>query len=97
MKGDSARCEPSDVIHVPLIFASCSAICSMSSRNLRNIIQVSIGNRSRSPLSPLSLRMMSRHDLTIDERRWAVVEGLCILLCTCHLLIFLLKKLCRRL
>jgi len=29
-----------------------------------NIIQVSMGRRSRSPLSPLSLRMMSRQDLT---------------------------------
>ena len=34
-----------------------------SSRNFRNMIQVSIGRRSRSPLSPLSLRMMSRADL----------------------------------
>ena len=37
-----------------------SRICSISSRNLRNMIQVSSGRRSRSPLSPLSLRMMSR-------------------------------------
>src|SRR5262249_49236160 len=29
------------------------------------ITQVNIGNRSRSPLSPLSLRMMSREDLTM--------------------------------
>jgi hypothetical protein len=36
---------------------------------------VSIGNRSRSPLSPLSLRMTSRQDLTIDDKRWAVVRG----------------------
>ena len=41
---------------LPAIRASCSAICSMSSRNLRNMIQVSIGRRSRSPMSPLSLR-----------------------------------------
>ena len=50
-------------------------ICSMSSRNFRNMIQVSIGSRSRSPLSPLSFRMMSRHDFTIEESRWAVVNG----------------------
>ena len=56
------------------------AICSMSSRNLRNMIQVSIGRRSRSPLSPLSLRMMSRQDLTMDESRCAVVRG-CAFFC----------------
>ena len=39
------------------------AAVSRSSRNLRNMIQVSSGRRSRSPLSPLSLRMMSRADL----------------------------------
>ena len=39
------------------------------------MIQVSIGKRSRSPLSPLSLRMMSRQDLTMDESRCAVVRG----------------------
>ena len=41
-----------------------SARVSRSSRNFRNMIQVSIGSRSRSPLSPLSLRMMSRADLS---------------------------------
>src|SRR5438445_13855620 len=60
---------------LPLILASSSRICSMSSRNLRNITQVSIGRRSRSPLSPLSFRMMSRQALTMEERRWAVVKG----------------------
>ena len=35
--------------------ASASSICSMSSRNFRNMIQVSIGRRSRSPLKPLVL------------------------------------------
>ena len=60
---------------LPLILASSSRICSMSSRNFRNITQVSIGSRSRSPLSPLSFRMMSRHDFTIEESRWAVVNG----------------------
>src|SRR5262245_1728173 len=40
-----------------------SSSFSRSSRNLRNMIHVSIGRRSRSPLSPLSLRMMSRADL----------------------------------
>ena len=65
---------------LPAICASCSAICSMSSRNLRNMIQVSIGSRSRSPLSPLSLRMMSRQDFTMDESRCAVVRG-CAFFC----------------
>src|ERR1700690_992037 len=45
----------------------------MSSRNFRNMIQVSIGNRSRAPLSPLSLRMMSRADFRSAPRDWAVV------------------------
>src|SRR4051812_22063928 len=35
----------------------------MSSMNFKNMIQVSMGRRSRSPLSPLSFRMMSRADL----------------------------------
>ena len=60
---------------LPLILASSSRICSMSSRNFKNITQVSIGSRSRSPLSPLSFRMMSRHDFTMEESRWAVVNG----------------------
>ncbi len=44
------------------------------------MIQVSIGSRSRSPLSPLSLRMMSRADLTMADSRWAVVRG-CAFFC----------------
>ena len=60
---------------LPLILASSSRICSMSSRNFRNITQVSMGKRSRSPLSPLSFRMMSRQDFTMEESRWAVVKG----------------------
>ena len=48
------------------------ACCSMSSRNFRNMIQVSIGRRSRSPLRPLSLRMMSRQDLIRLPSCWAV-------------------------
>ena len=43
--------------------ASSSRCNSRSSRNFRNIIHVSNGKRSRSPFSPLSLRMMSRADL----------------------------------
>ncbi len=39
------------------------------------MIQVSIGRRSRSPLSPLSLRMMSRADLMRLPSCWAVVSG----------------------
>ena len=37
------------------------------------MIQVSMGRRSRSPLSPLSLRMMSRADLTMLPSFCAVV------------------------
>jgi hypothetical protein len=47
----------------------------MSSRNLRNMIQVSRGRRSRSPLRPLSLRMICRADLMREPSRWAVVIG----------------------
>ena len=43
--------------------ASSSRMRSMSSRNFRNMTQVSMGSRSKSPFRPLSLRMMSRHDL----------------------------------
>src|SRR5438552_2640071 len=43
------------------------------------MIHVSIGNLSRSPLSPLSLRMMSRADLIRLPRDWAVVGALLIL------------------
>ena len=39
------------------------------------MIQVSNGRRSRSPLSPLSLRMMSRADLSNAPRDRAVVGG----------------------
>ena len=42
------------------------------------MIQVSMGRRSRSPLSPLSLRMMSRADLIRLPRRWAVVSDWCV-------------------
>jgi|GEM_PF-4558149 len=46
----------------------------MSSMNLRNITQTSMGKRSRSPDRPLSLRMMSRQDLTMLPNCWAVVS-----------------------
>ena len=61
---------------LPRSLASSSRICSMSSRNLRNMIQVSIGRRSRSPLRPLSFRMMSRQDLTMARpaARWLGVD-----------------------
>jgi len=49
---------------------------SMSSRNFRNMIQVSIGSLSRSPFSPLSLRMIWRADLMMRSSRWATVSGL---------------------
>ena len=49
------------------------ALPILSSRNLRNMIQVSMGRRSRSPLSPLSLRMISRADLMMLPSCWAVV------------------------
>src|SRR6266446_7402103 len=48
----------------PASAASSSRSISRSSRNFRNMIQVSNGSRSRSPLRPLSLRMMSRADFT---------------------------------
>jgi hypothetical protein len=51
---------------LPAIAALSSSIRSRSSRNLRNMIHVSIGSRSRSPLRPLSLRMVSRADLTME-------------------------------
>ena len=41
---------------------------------LKRDIQVSIGNRSRSPFSPLSFRMILRADLMMLSRRWAVVS-----------------------
>src|SRR5438132_2255332 len=56
-------------------FALVSASASWSSRNLRNMIQVRSGSRSRSPLSPLSLRMMSRADLSRLPSACAVVGG----------------------
>src|SRR5438128_2567606 len=58
---------------LPARDASCSRCSSKSSKNLRNMIHVSSGNRSRSPFSPLSLRMMSRADLRRLPRDWAVV------------------------
>src|SRR3989338_9432315 len=61
---------------VPARSASILRCISRSSRNLRNMIQVSIGRRSRSPFRPLSLRMMSRADLIRLPRDWAVVSGL---------------------
>src|SRR6266705_950808 len=39
------------------------------------MIHVSMGRRSRSPFSPLSLRMMSRADLMSEPSCWAVVSG----------------------
>src|SRR5437867_3829296 len=54
-------------------FASPSRWNSKSSRNFKNMFQVSIGNRSRSPLRPLSLLMMSLADLISAPRDWAVV------------------------
>src|SRR5512139_1799265 len=47
----------------------------MSSRNLRNMIQVRSGSRSISVESPLSLRMMSRADLMRLPSCCAVVCG----------------------
>src|SRR6185437_3955022 len=55
--------------------ASSSRCCSRSSRNLRNMTHVSSGRRSRSPFSPLSLRMMSRADLRRLPSIWEVVIG----------------------
>ena len=57
----------------PASLASPSRCSSRSSRNFRNMIHVSIGSRSRSPLSPLSLRMMSRADFRSAPSDWAVV------------------------
>ena len=65
----------------PASAASCSRCNSRSSRNLRNMIQVSIGSRSRSPFRPLSLRMMSRADLIRLPRDWAVVSGCSFFVC----------------
>src|ERR1700730_8228697 len=48
---------------------------SRSSKNFRNITHVNIGRRSRSPLRPLSFRMMSRADLMRLPSCWAVVRG----------------------
>src|SRR5437762_12061670 len=54
--------------------ATSSSRCnSKSSKNLRNMIHVSRGNRSRSPFNPLSFRMMSRADLIRLPRDCAVV------------------------
>src|SRR5262245_5313267 len=62
----------------PASRASSSRWDSRSSRNFRNMIQVSSGSRSRSPLSPLSLRMMSRADLMRALRDCAVVTAAAI-------------------
>src|SRR6266508_2338169 len=59
----------------PARAASCSRCASRSSRNFRNMIQVRSGSRSRSPFRPLSLRMMSRADLSSDPSAWAVVAA----------------------
>src|SRR6266851_4846932 len=59
----------------PASAAPCWRCASRSSRNFRNMIHVSSGNRSRSPFRPLSLRMMSRADLSSEPRAWAVVAG----------------------
>src|SRR5437016_11367913 len=58
---------------LPASLASSWRCCSRSSRNLRNMIHVSSGSRSRSPFKPLSLRMMSRADLSREPRDCAVV------------------------
>src|SRR5437667_661735 len=58
---------------LPASLASSSRCCSRSSRNFRNMIHVSSGRRSRSPFRPLSLRMMSRADLSREPRDCAVV------------------------
>src|SRR4051812_16204814 len=55
--------------------ASSSRCCSRSSRNFRNMIHVRSGRRSRSPLRPLSLRMMSRAALIRLPSACAVVFG----------------------
>ncbi len=55
--------------------ARLSSICSISSRNFRNMIHVSIGSRSRSPESPLSFRMMSRADFIREPSCCVVVCG----------------------
>src|SRR2546430_13027796 len=65
----------------PASLASCSRCCSRSSRNFRNMIQVRSGSRSRSPFKPLSLRMMSRADLSSEPRAWAVVGGAAVDAC----------------
>src|ERR1700680_4535136 len=58
---------------LPASATSSSRWISRSSRNLRSIIQVSSGRRSRSPFSPLSLRMMSRADFKRLPSACAVV------------------------
>src|SRR3989304_5211837 len=60
---------------LPSRVASVSRSCSASSRNLRNMIHVSMGSLSSSPLRPLSLRMMSRADLITEASCWAVDAG----------------------
>src|SRR5437867_12741623 len=58
---------------LPASFASSCRCNSRSSRNLRNMIHVSSGSRSRSPFKTLSLRMRSRADLISEPRDCAVV------------------------
>ena len=60
---------------MPLSSARVLRAPSKSSRNFKNMIQVSMGRRSRSPLSPLSFRMMSRADLMMLPSCCAVVCG----------------------
>src|ERR1700732_2740428 len=58
---------------LPASAASSSRWISRSSRNFRNMIQVRSGSRSRSPFSPLSLRMMPRADFKRLPSACAVV------------------------
>src|ERR1700693_283015 len=58
---------------LPASAASSSRCDSRSSRNFRNMIHVRSGKRSRSPFSPLSLRIMSRADFRRLPSACAVV------------------------
>src|ERR1019366_8837975 len=58
---------------LPASAASSSRWISRSSRNFRNMIQVSSGSRSRSPFSPLFLRIMARADFKRLPSACAVV------------------------
>jgi hypothetical protein len=47
----------------------------VGSMNLRNMTQTSMGRRSRSPESPLSLRMISRQDnIPLEMRKLSPVN-----------------------